>query len=535
MKSRLSLGLLAVTLLALCVRGWGLYWGAPSRIDLHPDEIDYVMKHALGLMDRIGHVVNHPGDFDDKTLDPVFLNYPGFLMYLIALVGGVLRKVGLITEVWQCYLVGRCIVVAFGAATVPVAYWLAREMGATRVGAMLAALWMALLPLHVWECHAAVTDIPMLFFTGLALVAALRLLRTSRWRDYAFAGAALGLAVGSKYTAAMVVVSIIVAAFVSSPPLLQTLPRLVWAGLVSILCCFVVTPYSFLHIHHLLAAMSYEHHHTLSQHYGFSVYAVGWWYRRWIYQIVAAWPFSLGLMLYASCAAGTLWGWLRMDKKLIVIFSFAAVYFYETGSWTFTPLRYYLPLLLIAVALAGLWQGDWWSAANPARRVIARVAVAATLLYTSVFTLQTTARYSHETRVAAGEWIEQNAEPGSSLVIVGWRRYQGLPAALDKYNARFSDENFVGKIRADRNYGLIEISSLLYQRHYRHGNVEYMNGYDRLRDPQGPFELVQKFESHFVNKKLYMTLDPMFEGYFVSPTIEFYRARETAAANQPAG
>lgn len=525
MKPGFHIPLLLVTVLALAIRFWGIYWGAPERIDLHPDEIDYVMKHAIGLMDRIGHVVNHPGDFNAKTLDPVFLNYPGFLMYLIALVAGVLRKIGIITEVWQSYIVGRSLVAIFGAATVPVVFWFALELGATRTGALLAAIWMALLPLHVWESHAAVTDIPMLFFTALTLVAALRLVRTGRWRDYAFAGAALGLAVGSKYTAAMVVVSILVAAFAARRPFVSTVAGLALAGFVSLACCFAVSPYSFLHIHHLMAAMSYEHHHTLSQHYGFSVYAVGWWYRRWIYQLIAGWPFSLGFALYVSCAAGTLWAWTRINRKLLVVFSFAAVYFYETGSWTFTPLRYYLPLLLIAVTFAGIWQGQWLVAPALWQRRMAGVAVAVTFLYTGLFTLQTTARYRHETRVAAGRWIQETAAPGSSIVIGGWRRYLGLPHDLERYNVRFSDERFLGKMRPDPAYGLIEISSLLYQRHYRHGNTLYMDAYNRIRDPAGPFELVKKFESHFINKNLYMKLDLMFEGYFISPTLEFYRVK----------
>ena len=58
-----------------------------------------------------------------------------------------------------------------------------------------------------------------------------------------------------------------------------------------------------------------------------------------------------------------------------------------------------------------------------------------------------------------------------------------------------------------------------------------MNQYDLLRNPEGHFELVKRFESHFINKRLYMKLDPMFEGYFVSPTIEFYRAKAARPAH----
>jgi hypothetical protein len=50
-----------------------------------------------------------------------------------------------------------------------------------------------------------------------------------------------------------------------------------------------------------------------------------------------------------------------------------------------------------------------------------------------------------------------------------------------------------------------------------------MDQYDRLRSGRSGYVLLRRFEADFLNKKLYRALDPMFEGYFVSPTLEFYR------------
>jgi hypothetical protein len=41
--------------------------------------------------------------------------------------------------------------------------------------------------------------------------------------------------------------------------------------------------------------------------------------------------------------------------------------------------------------------------------------------------------------------------------------------------------------------------------------------------------LVKVFEGDFLNRNPYRRLDPMFAGYFISPTIEFYARNETAA------
>jgi hypothetical protein len=72
---------------------------------------------------------------------------------------------------------------------------------------------------------------------------------------------------------------------------------------------------------------------------------------------------------------------------------------------------------------------------------------------------------------------------------------------------------------------LLEISSLIYLRGYRHGNAIYMRHYDRLRSGRTDYVLLRRFEADFLNKKLYIALDPMFESYFISPTLEFYRRR----------
>jgi hypothetical protein len=79
------------------------------------------------------------------------------------------------------------------------------------------------------------------------------------------------------------------------------------AGCVSLLCCFAVTPYSFIRFGDLLNAMSYETAHTHGHHLGFSMPADGWQYHRYRYQLAAAWPFSFGLPLFLCAAAGVGW------------------------------------------------------------------------------------------------------------------------------------------------------------------------------------------------------------------------------------
>lgn len=516
--------------LALALRLWGIDWGLPGRMELHPDEHDYVLRNALRL--------------STSRLDPGFLNYPAFLMYLIAGTFRGLTQVGWISgEVWQAFLIGRLWSAFFAAATVFPVYKMARELGGSARAALLASLWMSLLPLSVWEAHIAITDPLMTFWTAMTLWGAVRLVRTSRLYDYLFAGVCLGLATGSKYTAAMAVVAIVAGALVAfhrRGSWAETLAGLSVAGMISVLCAYFVTPYSFIRFEALLTALASESNHIASHHPGFSLPADGWQYRRYLYQLVAAWPFSFGIALYGSVIAGTLWALWKFDGRRFPLIAFGAVFFGVTGSWTFVPLRYYFPLLVIGVLFAGLWHGALLDAPRRSVRMAGGALVAATFAYTVLFTVQTTARFTHDTRIDAGKWLEKNLRHGEILAACGWSRYIALP---DERSGCVlvggKDDGLVEQLADNAPYDLIETTSLHYDRHVRHGATNPLAAYRRLRSAEGPFTRVATFEAKFIHKAFYQKLDPMFGGYFISPTIEFFHVKQrvvetrTASARSP--
>ena len=502
---------------ALCFRFWGLTWGAPERTNLHPDEINYIINHAKTV------------SWSDP--DPRFLNYPSFLTYSTALTHGLLKAAGIIRDDWQITIVGRSISAVYGALTCAIVFLLAEQLGASLPAAFLAALWVSILPLHVWESHVAVTDVMMTFWIMVTLYASVRLIRQGRPLDYVFAGVALGLAVGSKYTAALAGIAPVAALVVGRRPLGDSLRGLALLGLSAIAACFVVTPYSFLHFRDLLAAMAYENKHVHGQHNGFSLPAVGWQYHKYLYQVAAAWPFSLGLALYAGAAAGTVWAVARWKKEYAVVLSFAALFFAVTGSWTFTPLRYYLPLVVLGALVAGLWQADWLASPRRLKRGFAALIVASTLCYTLAFTYSTTGRFSDDTRIQASAWLRDNAASFRSIILVGDGHYMAtVPGAptISSHSEAGVFELLNDPISQDAP-DLLEISSLLYLRWYRHGTEVYMRNYDRLRSGQTDYVLLKRFEADFLNKKLYGALDPMFESYFISPTLEFYGRRHAGS------
>lgn len=496
----------ALLVLAAALRFWGIYWGAPTRIDLHPDEMEHVMSHALAV------------SLADP--DPKFLNYPSFVIYLIAVANGVLTRLGLVTAPWQSYVVARSIVATFGSLTAPAIFWLATELGAPVVGAGLAGSWAALLPLHVWESHFAVTDVVMTFWIVVALALSVRLVSHDRWLDYAATGLAIGFGIASKYTAALVGLSALVAVLLAPGGLRRKIEGLSVLGVAALGACFVGTPFSFLHFAQLREAMAFEYEHVHSLHYGFSLPAAGWQYHKYVYELCASFPFSYGVVLYGSVIAGSLWALARIRRELLVVLAFAVPLFAILGHWTFTPLRYQLPVLMVGAMLAGIWQGEWLGAGGR-RRGIAAAAVAATLLYTAAFTIETTARLRHDTRIEAARWLDETLKPGQRLLLCGFSPYLAVPTDPRIVVIPLS-EDWITRIPRRDDFELAEITSMHFWRHERHRHAAFEPAYRKFRSGQTGLRLVKRFEADFLNRDFYRRLDPMFAGYFVSPTIEFY-------------
>ena len=68
----------------------------------------------------------------------------------------------------------------------------------------------------------------------------------------------------------------------------------------------------------------------------------------------------------------------------------------------------------------------------------------------------------------------------------------------------------------------VVLTSLHYARSYRQRDAN-VAVWDTVRRGGLPYRLARRFRAEYLNWRFYRTLDPMYEGYFVSPTIEVYR------------
>ncbi|MDA0321390.1 MAG: alkaline phosphatase D family protein [Verrucomicrobia bacterium] len=507
-RDRMILG--SVLVLAAALRFWGIGWGLPDRPSLHPDEVQHVIKHALGI--------------SAEHLEVGFLNYPNFIHYSIAFVHGALGRLGFETGQAAATRIGRTIMACYGTLTCVLVWGLALGLGANRRGAALAALYTALLPLHVWESHIAVTDVMMTFWIVAALVGAIRLLRPAAWYHAALTGVALGLAVGSKYTAALTAAPVVLAILLSRGGWRQVMVTALIVGLCAIAACFLVTPFSFIRFDELLQAMQFESHHVRTGHIGFSVPAHGWQYRRYVYQWFAAWPFSFGIVLYASALAGIGALCCRMTASRAVVGLFIILFFGLTGSWSFTPLRYSMPIVVIGAVAAGIWHGALLERRGMVRRVTTAI-IGITVIYTGCFAVSTNARYSRDTRIEAADWLATYSDLGVMHYAMGYSPYMAWPLVSSRVNTKFRREGHLQHYILRDDADLLQVSSMHYDRWPRQDNERFIEMYDRLRAPGGNYALVKRFERGFLNRSFYRRLDPMFAAYFVSPTLEFYERR----------
>src|ERR1044071_2406771 len=180
---------------------WGIHHGLPYVYN--PDENAHFVPRAIGMF---GH-----------SLDPQYFVNPPAFTYLLHLAfwvrWGSRAAVGdaFAVDPSTAFTIARVLTALLGAASVGLLAWAGSRLVDRRVGLVAAALLaVAFLPVHY--AHQAVNDVPAMAPLCLSLVGVAGVYRGGRLRDYALAGAALGVACATKYTAGIVLLALLGAA-----------------------------------------------------------------------------------------------------------------------------------------------------------------------------------------------------------------------------------------------------------------------------------------------------------------------------------
>ena len=189
-----------IVLLGLCLRLWGITWGFP-RIDLNPDELNvFEISSRLTLRD----------------LNPHFFSYSGLTFYLNYFSTHLLSLFHFNMDPVHQMLVHRLWSVFWGTLTIPLCYWSARELFKSKKAAIIAAAFMAVMPLHIWDSHFGTTDIGLAFWTTLAFWLSIKAYHKASAKYYFLAGMVIGMAMGVKFNGALAAASLIAAAILTS-------------------------------------------------------------------------------------------------------------------------------------------------------------------------------------------------------------------------------------------------------------------------------------------------------------------------------
>jgi hypothetical protein len=196
-----SLALVAVLLLALSLRFWGIRHGLP--IVYNPDEQSHFVPKAVA--------------FFQSGYNPDYYSNPPGLSYLLHLVFAVwFGGESGVLDAWSSrpsdvYLVARYTSAILGTLAVLLTYLTGRRLFDAKHGVFAAAL-LAVAFLPVFYGHQAVNDGAQLAPIALSLFGSAGILTRGRLIDYVVAGTGLGLACGTKYTAGIMLIPLLAAA-----------------------------------------------------------------------------------------------------------------------------------------------------------------------------------------------------------------------------------------------------------------------------------------------------------------------------------
>ena len=516
--------LLALILCAAAfLRLYGLRVGFPFEV--YVDET-YIVRPVLEMY-RAG------------SFRPVGFYYPSLVYYLLLAAA---YLIGLFKEpvAFDLYVVGRTFSAVFSTATVLVVYLTGRRAYDEATG-LLAAAFLAFTVTAFREAHFYTTDSLNTFFIALAVYFIVKISLGDGAKNYVWAGVAAGLAAGSKYNGAFLVVPLLFAHLAggggareregyaySLKSLARALfsPRLVAAGVVALVTFCLTTPYAivepaefFGQLSRSGSALSREvvdgnHHYIGTPPYWYYVENLLFW--------------AMNPLLEAACLAGLVHALARRRRPDIVIALWVVIYFAVVGGWLNKVTRYTLPLLpFLCLFGARTFVEAVRHFRARGRRELAAVFAAGTCL-----TLASAVLYSlayagifarPHTGAEAVRWVYENVPAGATVLLEeptpqerpqpdaartvyddpafdpGRRRLIFRPLWVTKLSRREDDRE--GQQR-ELDAALDEGDYIVMSTRWYEGYVDSPEAspvirehYRSLRDGTGRFELVKEFTS----------------------------------------
>ncbi len=392
------LALLLVTGLGGYLRFSGLGWGLPWRY--HVDENAFInAANAMRKAPRWNY------------LNPKWFYHPSLSIYAVCALSA-LYSLAAPLSLPKVHLLGRIYSAFWGTAAIPLLFLLGRRLYRPAAG-LLAALFLAVAPIHVQQSHFFTPDTALGFFLILIMYCSTAALREGRRADYLRAGAAAGAALAAKYWAPALLPLLVAFLYGLKDRGRSEIGKLVPALLLSAAVFFVLSPYVILDA-------------------GIAFPKIFWWAKKTTGAIPQVWayyfagtprylshlthslPWGLGWPLALLSGAGVVRCLLRRRREDVLLSSWILLNFLLIGSWHIRFIRYLLPIVPFLCLAAGSLTAE--AISRPRLRACGFAAAFAAILPAAVVSLALLRVYAvPHTKTQASEWVHDHVPWGATI------------------------------------------------------------------------------------------------------------------------
>jgi uncharacterized membrane protein len=420
--------LVAILALAFALRLVGLRYGLPFVYN--PDEVA-IMSRALA--------------FAKGDLNPHNFLYPSLYFYLLFAWEGLTALAAVATRAvssfgafqreffldpTRVYVAGRLLTALLGTATVAATARLAERLDGPRAG-LIAALFLAVLPLHVVNSHYVKHDVPVTLLIVLACLAYEQLWREelppeggsyvlqggsylpqgASYLPLAVAAAVTGAAFSTHYYTAFLAIPLAWSAAHGARDRGDAMKRILIAGAIATLVFFICSPFILAEPATALRDIRANRQIVVDRAVGQIGYLGT--VARYAKMMIEG-PMAVLLIGAAVGAWSTIDG-RQTRRRALMLLSFPCVFLLFVFS-TYPASRYLVPLtpflaVFAAVTFARAFEMDKWTRVGSITGlVIVVTAGAVESLWTDLFIRQT------DTRTLAAQYIDANIPPGATIL-----------------------------------------------------------------------------------------------------------------------
>ncbi len=362
-------------------------------------------------------------------------------------------------------LIARAVSAAMGVGTTIVVYAIGREFGGRRAG-LIAGLFFASSPLTLYYANTANLDIPYLFWSGLALLMLVRVVRGAATGTYLASGVLVALAVATKDQAYGLFLALpipLVLAARRDPQYRHGERRLFATGVLAVLTYLMAANVVFDchgwwdHVHYITHEGSAPYRMFSPTPSGFARLVA-----RELHLSVAAttWPVAaLGLVGCVMAVRD------RIRGTGLLLFATLAYFATFTAPILYVFPRFVLPAVLTIAVFAGLAAARAWDT----RSSLARSAIVAIVLLALLYGNTMNVGLLLDSRYAAEAWLELNLPPNAIVGMNGDPTYlPRLPRGAQRVSV---DIDARGPELRGSTPDYLLMSDAYYRRYLRHADT----------------------------------------------------------------